>query len=145
MRFTKITIIKTRKERFDSLNQKLQWLGGSLGLFSLRDKDKSCFRIFVQLVKAMRRDEGLTSDKIASECSLSRGTVVYHIKKLMKAGIVERHDHKYYLRFDTLEEMVEAVREQVNKTFDNISDVAGDLDDQLGLNPEASETGYKKL
>ena len=54
MRFVRITIIRTGKPEKDNLNQELQYLGESLGLFSERDKDKSCFRIFIVLVKSLK-------------------------------------------------------------------------------------------
>ena len=52
MRFTRITIIKERVPDKPDINDELQWFGGSLGLFSLRDKDKSRFRVFIVLVNA---------------------------------------------------------------------------------------------
>jgi len=33
MRFTKITIISTKKPRASDINEQLQWFGGTLGLF----------------------------------------------------------------------------------------------------------------
>ena len=45
MRFTKITIISAKKPKESDINEKLQWFGGSLGLFGIRYKDKSCFRV----------------------------------------------------------------------------------------------------
>ena len=47
----RITIINVRKPALRTINDELQWLGSSLGLFNLRDKDKSCFRIFIELLK----------------------------------------------------------------------------------------------
>ena len=53
--FRRVTLIKTRKPQKKDLNTDLQWFSESLGLFSQRDKERSCFRIFVELVKAARR------------------------------------------------------------------------------------------
>ena len=50
----RITIIRMRRPETPSLNEELQWFGSSLGLFNLRDKDKSCFRIFIELLKATK-------------------------------------------------------------------------------------------
>jgi len=50
----RITIINIRKRSLDNINMKLQWLGSSLGLFNLRDKDKSCFRIFIEVIKSAK-------------------------------------------------------------------------------------------
>ena len=52
--FQKITIIKLRKSSEKNLNSDLQWFSNSLGLFNERDKEKSCFRVFIALIKASR-------------------------------------------------------------------------------------------
>lgn len=135
MRFTKITIIKTRSEPDKhNINELLQWLGGSLGLFNPRDKDKSCYRVFLALLKDLKANSaGLTSDELALMTKLSRGTVVHHLNKLMESGIVITERGRYALRVDTLEELVAEVRASVNKTFDGMKDVATYIDQQLGL------------
>ncbi|MFP4523936.1 MAG: ArsR/SmtB family transcription factor [Candidatus Woesearchaeota archaeon] len=135
MRFTRITIIKSRMDpETSNVNQLLQWLGGSLGLFNPRDKDKSCYRVFLELIRDLKRDsEGLTSDEIAAATRLSRGTVIHHLNRLMEAGIVISQKGRYALRVDTLEELVEGIRQHVNKTFDSMNDVAKYLDRQLDL------------
>ena len=47
----KVVLIKVRRPEGGNVNADLQWLGNSLGLFNLRDKDSSCFRIFITLVR----------------------------------------------------------------------------------------------
>ena len=61
MRITqhKITIVRINKPREHTLNEELQFLGSSLGLFGLRDKNNSCFRIFIELLKATRKNKML--------------------------------------------------------------------------------------
>ena len=51
----KITVIKVRRSHGADINRELQWLGNSLGLFNVRDKDSSCFRVFITLVKELDR------------------------------------------------------------------------------------------
>src|SRR3990167_11073730 len=80
----KITIISLRRPLEKTINQELQWFGNSLGLFNLRDKDKSCFRVFIELLKAAKANMPLTSDELAYRLNLSRGTVIHHINKLME-------------------------------------------------------------
>ena len=46
----RITLIRIRKPSRSDINEKLQWLGTSLGLFNLRDKDKSCFNVTIIFV-----------------------------------------------------------------------------------------------
>ncbi|RMF55417.1 transcriptional regulator [Candidatus Woesearchaeota archaeon] len=131
--YSKITIIRSDKPKYTDINQKLQWFGSSLGLFNLRDKDKSCFRIFIVLVKSRKIGKPMSSDEIAFESNLSRGTVVHHLNKLMDSGIVISKNNKYYLAVDNLAGLVDLVQDNLNKACAALKDVAKDIDEQLGL------------
>ncbi|HEY9706137.1 MAG TPA: winged helix-turn-helix domain-containing protein [Allocoleopsis sp.] len=133
MRFTRITIIKIKKPSQDHINEELQFLGESLGLFSERDKDKSCFRIFITLVKALKAGHRLTSDEIAEHTNLTRGTVIHHLNRLMESGIVVNQKGYYILSVDTIEELVELVKNNLVKTFDGLKSVARNIDKKLEL------------
>lgn len=129
----KITIVRVKKPRQEDINEKLQWFGDSLGLFNLRDKDKSCFRLFIELLKAAKLQEPLTSDELAERLGITRGTVVYHLNKLIASGIVISERNGYMLRVDNLLDLVEEIRMDVNKTFDKLANTADDIDEALGL------------
>ncbi|HYD03977.1 MAG TPA: helix-turn-helix domain-containing protein [Alphaproteobacteria bacterium] len=133
MRFTRITIIKIKKPNQDHINEELQFLGESLGLFSERDKDKSCFRIFITLVKSLKAGQKLTSDEIAEHNNLTRGTVIHHLNRLMESGIVVSQKGYYMLAVDTMEELVELVKNNLVKTFDNLKTIARNVDKKLDL------------
>ena len=133
MRFTRITIIRSSKPEKKDINKELQWFGGTLGLFNLRDKDKSCFRVFITLLKALKTNQKLTSDQIAHTTGLTRGTVVHHLNKLMNSGIVINERNKYSLRMDNLEDMVEHIKRDVDEAWGKLREVAKDIDKKLGL------------
>ncbi len=119
--------------REKSIHYQLQWFGQSLGLFGERDKDKSCFRIFIELVKAAKQKGSLSSDELAQRTKLSRGTVVHHLNKLLDAGIVKITRNTYALRTETLTLLVEELRRDAAHTLDGLATVAKDLDASLGL------------
>lgn len=129
----RITIIRARKPERDNINQELQYLGESLGLFSERDKDKSCFRIFIVLVKALKTGSKLTSDEIAEQTNLSRGTVIHHLTRLMDAGIVISQKNYYMLAVDNIEELVELAKNNIMKTLENLKNIAKNIDKKLEL------------
>ena len=133
MRFTRITIIRSTRPEREDINKELQWLGGTLGLFNLRDKDKSCFRVFIALVQGLKEGKKLTSDELAARTRLSRGTVVHHLNKLMSSGIVVQERNRYSLRMDSLEEMAEHIKMDVDEAWDKLLEVARDIDQKLGL------------
>ena len=129
----KITIVKSRKPEEQNINKELQWFGDSLGLFNLRDKDKSCFRVFIELLKSSKRRQPLSSDELADMLNLTRGTVIHHINKLMDSGIVVREKKKYFLRVHNLQELVKEVKKDIDRTCLDLEEVAEDIDRRLGL------------
>ncbi len=131
--FRKITIIKSRKPAENDINKDLQWFSESLGLFSDRDKERSCFRIFVELVKSSRRKQLLSSNELAERTNLSRGTVIHHINRLIESGLVSVYDGKYLLRVENLETLVAEVQKDLNRVFSDLKEIARELDSELGL------------
>ncbi|MBI2650883.1 ArsR family transcriptional regulator [Candidatus Woesearchaeota archaeon] len=129
----KITIINIRKPAQSNINQELQWLGSSLGLFNLRDKDKSCFRVFIEMIKNAKRNQPLSSDELAYRLSLSRGTVIHHINKLLESGIVLHHNKGYILRVSTLRELIGEVERDLRRTCEDLRKMAEEIDRNLGL------------
>ncbi|MCF7798581.1 winged helix-turn-helix domain-containing protein [Candidatus Woesearchaeota archaeon] len=133
MRITRVTIVREKKLSPDTINDLLMLFGESLGLFSMRDKDKSCYRIFITLIKALKMDVELTSDELASQTGLTRGTVIHHLNRLMAAGIVVNYKNKYYIEHKNLKAMVTSLREGMNALLDDLSIVADKIDDRLDL------------
>ena len=129
--YPKITIIKIRRPARNEINEELQWIGASLGLFNLRDKDRSCFRIFVELLKSSKMGKGLSSDEIAFKSGLSRGTVIHHINKLIESGLVIVEERKYVLREAKLEPLIDEVEKDVIRSIDGLRAIARDIDKKL--------------
>ncbi len=135
MGFMRITIIRSESTpKSTDINELLQWFGGTLGLFNQRDKDKSCYRIFVSLLAAVKENKpGLSSDELALRTRLTRGTVIHHLNKLMEAGIVVNKRGKYSLAVDNLEELVEQIRLRLNRTLDGLKAISSIIDEKLGI------------
>lgn len=126
-RFKRLTIVKVRSPD-DSLNSEVQWISESLGLFSQRDKDKSCFRLFVALLQAKR---SLTSDELAYKLNLSRATVIHHLNKLISAGLVIIDNNKYILREKNLELSLKRIKDDILSTLEEIESEAKLIDKKL--------------
>lgn len=133
IRHQRITIIRYRKPARKDVNAELQFFGNSLGLFGERDKDKSCFRIFIELLKSTRRNNALTSDEIALRTNLSRGTAVFHLHKLIEAGLVVSEQGRYFLRAGNLEAVMDEIQKDVNRTVDDLKRIAFEIDRNMGL------------
>ncbi len=133
MPFTKITIIKKSKPDTRTLNEELQWFGQSLGLFGIRDKDKSCFRIFIVLIKQMSQESGLTSDELSLRLNLTRATVIHHLNRLMDSGIVVSQRGRYQLSVGSLEELVQAMKKNTESFFGDLESVAKVIDERIRM------------
>jgi predicted transcriptional regulator len=131
IRSTRITIIKTERPDMQNVNDLLQWFGGSLGLFNLRDKDRSCFRVFIVLLKSGKKAQGISSEDIAEITALSRGTVVYHLNKLMESGLVRESKKKYYLEASNLEGLAEKIRLDADLAMENLKNLGKEIDAKM--------------
>jgi DNA-binding transcriptional ArsR family regulator len=133
MRITRITIVKDAAKPQHNINDLLLKFGETLGLFSSRDKDKSCYRILIILIKALKLKQELTSDEIAAQSGLSRGTVIYHLNRLMDGVIVTSHRSTYRIGANDLEELVGMMRRGILRMVDDLEQTAKKIDVALGI------------
>ena len=130
---SRITIIKIKKPSKKEVNRDLQWFSESFGLFGERDKEKSCFRVFIELLKAARFGRPLTSDQIAFKSHLTRATVIHHLNKLNQSGLVLKQKNLYILRAENLENVTLEIKKDLLGMFQDLEDMARELDEELGL------------
>lgn len=131
--FHRVTVVRIKKPAKKDVNEDLQWLGSSLGLFKLRDRNSSCFRVFIELLRHARQGKSISSDELAFKTGLSRGTVVHHLHNLIAAGLVIPENNRYILRDTNLENIVERIKKDINQVFDTLKDMAEELDEELQL------------
>ena len=127
----RVTIINVQPPQNTDINSELQWLGATLGLFGQRDKDSSCFRIFITLVRAAQHNNALSSDEIADYCKLSRGTVVHHLNKLRDSGLIQSANTGYQLSAPTIEQSLDQLEEELTEMIALMRAVAKDIDKKL--------------
>jgi predicted transcriptional regulator len=130
IRQRRITIVKISRPQH-GINDELQWFGNSLDLFNLRDKDKSCFRIFIELLKATKKQIPISSDELAAKLALSRGTVVHHLNRLIESGIVMIVKNKYILRGSNLQELIDEIESDSLNTLRELKRVAKEIDEGM--------------
>ena len=111
----------------------LKWICKSLGFLEPRDKKKTAFRIFRALVKAARENRGLTSDELAAELLLTRGTMVHHLNKMIKSGLVIYHEGAYKLRGRSIKSTIKEIQRDINRIFENLFKIAESIDQAYGL------------
>lgn len=129
--FKKIIVQKVEDYNNENINKKLQIFSKSIGLFTERDKERSCFRMFILLLKASKEDKPLSSDELAYKLNLSRGTVIHHLNKLIDAGIVNSKHNKYILRSSSLKELNELIKKDICNEFKKLNKLAEELDKKI--------------
>ena len=128
----RITIINANLPKTTDVNTELQWLGSTLGLFGERDKDSSCFRIFVAVFDASNKNKSVSSNDIAHSCELARGTVIYHLNRLQDAGLIVHKNTRYYLSGDSMEDSMKQIQNEVSRMLTLLELVARSIDRKVG-------------
>ena len=114
-------------------NEGLCWISQSLGLFNERDKEKSCHRIFIELIKARKEDKQLGSQELANKSHLSRATVLHHIEKLVESNIVRENENKFELVDQNLNSIIIRLRNEMNEYMEEMEKLSKKLDKELGF------------
>ena len=81
----------------------------------------------------MSEKRRLPSDEIAQRVGISRGTVIHHIKRLIRAGIVIQNGNYYELREFSLERTIERIREDVCRFIEDIMEIGKSIDESFKL------------
>jgi len=125
------TIKKLREPTEKQLDRDIEWVCNSLGFVTLRDQDKTAFKILKALIKTSGK--GLTSEELSQLVSPTIGSVIYHLKKLMKAGLVVKLNSTYELRMHSFLKTIEEIEKEIIMTLGDIKKIAKDIDGKVGL------------
>ena len=114
-------------------NEELHWISQALGLFNERDKEKSCHRIFVELIKAKKDSKLINSQDLADRSHLSRATVLHHLDKLIESNIVMEREHEFELIDSNLNSIILRLKNEMNDFMEEMEKVSKKLDEELGF------------
>ncbi|NIO48314.1 MAG: winged helix-turn-helix transcriptional regulator [Candidatus Aminicenantes bacterium] len=126
-------IRKLREPTEKQLDKDIEWVCNSFGFITPRDQDKTAFKILKALIKSAKESKGLTSEELAELVEPTIGSVIYHLKRLMKAGLVVKLDSTYELRMSSLRTTIEEIEKEISLTLTDIKTVAEDIDNKIGL------------
>jgi len=126
-------IRKLREPTEKQLDKDIEWICNSFGFITPRDQDKTAFIILKALIKSAKENKGLTSEELAELVEPTIGSVIYHLKKLMKAGLVVKLDSTYELRINSLLATIEEIEKEISLTLADIKQIAVDIDNKVGL------------
>ncbi len=127
------TIRKLRQPTKKQLDKDIEWICNSFGFITPRDQDKTAFIILKALIKSAKKNKGLTSEELAKLAEPTIGSVIYHLKKLIKAGLVVKLGSAYELRMNSLIGTIEEIEKEISLTLADIKQIAEDIDKKVGL------------
>ena len=126
-------IKKLREPVKEQLDEDIEWVCNSLGFVTLRDQEKTAFRILKALINSAREKEGLTSEELTEYVEPTIGSVIYHLKKLMRAGLVVKLNSNYELRMNSFLKTIEEIEREILIALTDIKRIAKDIDNKVGL------------
>jgi len=118
--YQKVVIKNIDLPEKNEIEEELKWFVECLEL----DSD-----IFRELIE--KREEGLKTSELALKTNKSRSTILYKMNKLLNAGIVVKKGSSYYLRSKSFERSIEEIREDVERMFKKMKEIAKDIDEQI--------------
>lgn len=127
------TVKKLREPGEKKLDEDIKWVCNSLGFLSTRDHDNTAYRILKALIKSAKEGRGLTSEELTQYVEPTIGSVIYHLKKLMKAGLVVKLNSTYELRMNSFLKTIDEIEKEIVHTLEDIKKIAKDIDKSVGL------------
>ena len=119
-----LTVRSSRKPYTKEPDELINYILNSLGF----GKHKDMYRNII-----LRLIEGPETSTELSRGLAKRTTTVYHIGKLVRAGIIVKRGSKYALREETFERLIEELKRDVDRVFEDLLRVAKELDMLLRL------------
>jgi predicted transcriptional regulator len=128
-----IIIKQIEKPKEKDVEEDIQWLCDSFGFLNGRDTNLTTPKVVSSLLENFALNMGVASDIIAEDLAMSSSLVNHHIRSLMNSGLVYRERRLIFLRGGSLKSAVEEMRKDANRLFDEISLMAEEIDQSVGL------------
>jgi predicted transcriptional regulator len=129
----KVTINKVDTPAPGNIDSDIDFICRSFGYFSQRDKQCTAGKIFRLLVKETTGGStGIRSEVIAHHLKLTRGAVIHHMNSFLSTGLVIKEKNMYRLRSQSVQRSIEEVKEDINRAFKRLAQIANEIDEKLG-------------
>lgn len=120
-----------RKVPRSDLDSQISWICHNLGLVQGRDTENITQKLFATLLRELSRGEPPTSERLSQLLAIEQQRVNYHLRALIKAGLVKREKRRLILQEETLEETLEEIRRRMNKRMTKAVQTAKAIDEAL--------------
>jgi biotin operon repressor len=129
----RFVIHEIREPKEKDIDDDIEWLCRCLGILSNRDFDKTSTKLFESFLEASKKNRALSSDDLADRIGISRATVIHHIKRFESAGVVIRSEEGYELRTHSVQEVLDEIEMDIERTLKRMKKIAEDIDREMGL------------
>lgn len=126
----KIPLIVIRR----SPDDKVERFCRSLQIVSRRDIDGTVTTVIRTMLQEAPEDS-IGSSELASLTNLNRVTVIHHLRRLEKVGVVQKERHKYRLTPQGFSQIVQKMREETEQMFNEAQMLAQRIDEEYFFSP----------
>jgi hypothetical protein len=126
----RITIVEVSGSVPSDVPGRVVWLCRSLGLEP--EHDKLAFEVFLHVLDASRKGEGVRTIEITKTAHVTQAAVVYHMNSLMSHGLIEKRGRLYYLRGGCMDSAISAMEEEFMHRMRMLRNAALTIDRGLG-------------
>lgn len=116
------------RPRRRALASDVDWLCHSFGIPAGRDTEHISPRIVRLVIEA---PDGVTSDELARALDIEQQRVLYHLRGLIRTGLLVRRKRHVMLRRETLERSIRELQRDADRIFENLREVASGIDEEL--------------
>ncbi|MGC8649167.1 MAG: hypothetical protein ACP5UN_03035 [Candidatus Micrarchaeia archaeon] len=108
----------------------LKWFCLELGLTTKDDEEGIEIAILKNLIMAAYKDKGITSLKLKELLNypIARSTVIYHLNRLIDAGLIVKKGRYYFLRGTIMSRTIEELEYDLDREFKRMIEAAEQLD-----------------
>ncbi len=114
-----------------ALKDDFEFLARSLGFFEVIDKDKTCLAVFRAITEKSLAGKMVSSSGLGRQLSISRGSVIHHVRTLLDRGLLTKKGRFYLLRGPTLSLTIATLREETDRALDRLGKTAERIDGKL--------------
>jgi len=126
-----ITLRNLDKPKKKDPRMDINWICDSFGLSSGRDLDNMSTKTIITILT--KHHDGASTEEIATDLGVSPARVNYHLRSLIEAGLLYRMRKSIHLRAGSLKSAIEEMRKDATRIFDELEEVADEIDSALGF------------
>ncbi len=109
--------------------QLIKWFCMAFGLENESSADQGIEEeLLGKFIAAAYSDKGISSSEIKLKNKIARSTVIYHLNRMMEAGLIVKRGRQYYLRATDMYRSIEEIEYDLEREMMRMLDTAKEFD-----------------